>query len=50
MAGPAGAGKTTAMRALRLTWLAEDGQGNVVGLAPSAALSKPWRTTSESLR
>jgi conjugative relaxase-like TrwC/TraI family protein len=32
---PAGAGKTTAMRALTLAW-AEDG-GHVIGLAPSAA-------------
>jgi hypothetical protein len=32
---PAGAGKTTAMRALRLAWT-EDG-GQVIGLAPSAA-------------
>ena len=32
---PAGAGKTTAMRALTLAWT-EDG-GQVLGLAPSAA-------------
>ena len=32
---PAGAGKTTAMRALTLAWT-EDG-GQVIGLAPSAA-------------
>jgi AAA domain len=32
---PAGAGKTTAMRALRLAWIQDGGQ--VLGLAPSAA-------------
>jgi hypothetical protein len=32
---PAGAGKTTAMRALTLAWTEDDGQ--VIGLAPSAA-------------
>ncbi len=35
--GPAGAGKTTAMRALLLAWTAHHGDGSVVGLAPSAA-------------
>ncbi|KAE8765398.1 relaxase domain-containing protein [Georgenia thermotolerans] len=35
--GPAGAGKTTAMRALRTAWTARHGTGSVVGLAPSAA-------------
>lgn len=35
--GPAGAGKTTAMRALRLAWEHEHGRGSVIGLAPSAA-------------
>lgn len=34
--GPAGAGKTTALRALRRGWEAEHRHGSVVGLAPSA--------------
>jgi ATP-dependent exoDNAse (exonuclease V) alpha subunit len=34
--GPAGAGKTTAMRALRAAWETQHGPGSVVGLAPSA--------------
>lgn len=38
--GPAGAGKTTAMYALRRAWEAEHGRGSVVGLAPSAAAAK----------
>ncbi|TRW45702.1 MobF family relaxase [Georgenia yuyongxinii] len=37
LVGPAGAGKTTAMRALLTAWTAEHGAGSVVGLAPSAA-------------
>ena len=36
LAGPAGAGKTTAMNALHRAWEAEHGPGSVVGLAPSA--------------
>jgi conjugative relaxase-like TrwC/TraI family protein len=40
LVGPAGAGKTTTMRALRTAWIAEHGQGSVVGLAPSAAASQ----------
>lgn len=36
LVGPAGAGKTTAMLALRRAWEAEHGRGSVVGLAPSA--------------
>src|SRR5699024_6372616 len=36
LVGPAGAGKTTAMNALRRAWEAEHGKGSVVGLAPSA--------------
>lgn len=40
LVGPAGAGKTTAMRALRHAWLAEHGQGSVVGLAPSSAAAQ----------
>ena len=35
--GPAGAGKTTAMRGLLTAWVACHGRGSVVGLAPSAA-------------
>jgi conjugative relaxase-like TrwC/TraI family protein len=35
--GPAGAGKTTAMRALHRAWTSQHGKGSVVGLAPSAA-------------
>ncbi|MGI9824407.1 MobF family relaxase [Agromyces sp. Marseille-Q5079] len=37
LVGPAGAGKTTAMAALRRAWEIEHGPGSVVGLAPSAA-------------
>jgi len=37
LVGPAGAGKTTAMTALRRAWEEERGAGSVVGLAPSAA-------------
>ncbi|TFD68440.1 MobF family relaxase [Cryobacterium gelidum] len=37
LVGPAGAGKTTAMNALRRAWEAVRGDGSVVGLAPSAA-------------
>ncbi|MGH2909081.1 MAG: MobF family relaxase, partial [Solirubrobacteraceae bacterium] len=40
LVGPAGAGKTTTMRALRAAWIAERGRGSVVGLAPSAAASQ----------
>lgn len=36
LVGPAGGGKTTAMRALLLAWAPEHGAGSVVGLAPSA--------------
>lgn len=36
LVGPAGAGKTTAMNALRRAWEVEYGAGSVVGLAPSA--------------
>lgn len=38
--GPAGAGKTTALRALRRAWEAEHGRGSVVGLAPSAVAAE----------
>lgn len=37
LVGPAGAGKTTTLAALRAGWEAEHGPGSVVGLAPSAA-------------
>lgn len=37
LVGPAGAGKTTTMRTLRLAWERQHGRGSVVGLAPSAA-------------
>jgi ATP-dependent exoDNAse (exonuclease V) alpha subunit len=40
LVGPAGAGKTTAMRALRSAWIIEHGQGSVIGLAPSAAAAQ----------
>lgn len=36
LVGPAGAGKTTTMRALRAAWTVEHGRRSVVGLAPSA--------------
>lgn len=37
LVGPAGAGKTTALRALHRAWTQQHGRGSVVGLAPSAA-------------
>ncbi|MDR2973557.1 MAG: relaxase domain-containing protein [Propionibacteriaceae bacterium] len=40
LVGPAGAGKTTAMNALRQAWEQEHGQGSVVGLAPSATAAQ----------
>lgn len=40
LVGPAGAGKTTAMRALHAAWTAVHGSGSVVGLAPSAAAAQ----------
>ncbi|MDI6024065.1 MobF family relaxase [Leucobacter sp. UT-8R-CII-1-4] len=40
LVGPAGAGKTTAMRALRAAWEREHGRGSVVGLAPSAVAAQ----------
>lgn len=40
LVGPAGAGKTTAMRALRTAWERENGRGSVVGLAPSAVAAQ----------
>ncbi|GAA1370076.1 conjugative relaxase-like TrwC/TraI family protein [Brevibacterium luteolum] len=38
--GPAGAGKTTAMSALRRAWEKEHGAGSVIGLAPSAVAAQ----------
>lgn len=40
LVGPAGAGKTTTMRALRAAWVIEHGRGSVVGLAPSAVAAQ----------
>jgi len=40
LVGPAGAGKTTAMRALLAAWTTTHGPGSVVGLAPSAAAAQ----------
>lgn len=40
LVGPAGAGKTTAMHALKQAWDARHGDGSVVGLAPSAAAAQ----------
>lgn len=40
LVGPAGAGKTTAMRALRNAWESVHGTGSVVGLAPSAGAAE----------
>lgn len=40
LVGPAGAGKTTAMNALRRAWETEHGTGSVVGLAPSAVAAQ----------
>ncbi|RLP69088.1 conjugal transfer protein [Mycetocola manganoxydans] len=40
LVGPAGAGKTTAMYALRQAWEAAHGAGSVIGLAPSAAAAQ----------
>ena len=40
LVGPAGAGKTTTMSALRRAWEQQHGSGSVVGLAPSAAAAQ----------
>lgn len=40
LVGPAGAGKTTAMRALHRAWTLQHGEDAVVGLAPSAAAAQ----------
>lgn len=37
LVGPAGAGKSTVMGALRRAWEVEHGRGSVIGLAPSSA-------------
>lgn len=38
--GPAGSGKTTALRALHRAWTAAHGRDSVIGLAPSAAAAE----------
>ena len=40
LVGPAGAGKTTAMHALKAAWTKEHGKDSVVGLAPSAVAAQ----------
>jgi len=40
LVGPAGAGKTTAMRSLKRMWIRQHGRSSVVGLAPSAAAAQ----------
>ena len=40
LVGPAGAGKTTALRALHRAWISQHGKQGVVGLAPSAAAAQ----------
>ncbi len=40
LVGPAGAGKTTAMHALKTAWTRAHGKGSVVGLAPSAVAAQ----------
>jgi conjugative relaxase-like TrwC/TraI family protein len=40
LVGPAGAGKTTAMNALRKVWESDHGTGSVIGLAPSAVAAQ----------
>ncbi|WP_232818136.1 MULTISPECIES: MobF family relaxase [Kocuria] len=40
LVGPAGSGKTTALRALHRAWTAAPGQDSVIGLAPSAAAAE----------
>ena len=40
LVGPAGAGKTTAMHALKTAWTRAHGEGSVVGLAPSAVAAQ----------
>lgn len=50
LVGPAGAGKTTAMNALRRAWEREHGAGSVVGLAPSAGAAQVLPRTWASRR
>ena len=40
LVGPAGAGKTTALAALKSAWESDHGTGSVVGLAPSAVAAQ----------
>lgn len=40
LVGPAGSGKTTALRALHRAWTAAHGHDSVIGLAPSAAAAE----------
>ena len=40
LVGPAGTGKTTALRALHRAWTAAQGKDSVIGLAPSAAAAE----------
>lgn len=40
LVGPAGAGKTTALRGLHRAWTARHGQDSVIGLAPSAVAAE----------
>ncbi|MGN6036664.1 MobF family relaxase [Brevibacterium casei] len=40
LVGPAGAGKTTALRAMHRAWTAAHGKDSVIGLAPSAAAAE----------
>lgn len=40
LVGPAGSGKTTALRALHRAWTAAHGRDSVIGLAPSAAAAQ----------
>src|SRR5690625_1395272 len=40
LVGPAGAGKTTALRALHRAWTGAHGRDSVIGLAPSAAAAE----------
>ncbi|WP_345188800.1 MobF family relaxase [Microbacterium panaciterrae] len=40
LVGPAGSGKTTALRALHRAWTAVHGRDSVIGLAPSAAAAE----------
>lgn len=40
LVGPAGAGKTTALTALRSAWELDHGEGSMIGLAPSAGAAE----------